>query len=235
MHVGLILIFWADHASDCICASECPLLNVCLFLPLPLCSHQHALLRRNPVIIRYYATDAVRRYRGKYPNRRVPDHPVSLSVDRRLRQTGRFHGMRWDADCPCSVRNVWMVRQILEFDKRQPATSTRLLIPHTGILHAYVHHALQEQQLYPYCIQSARVSTTECTCILSTEGKLYFPRTGISNIHNEQVRSDENPPGIRTHSAMTDLTQAVGWNSDDCPTLLDQVTSTLSKFSMGIF
>jgi hypothetical protein len=78
----------------------------------------------------------------------VPDRPVPLSVDRRLRQTGRFHGMRWDAGRPCSIRNVRMVGQIP--DERQPAIGTRLVTACTGIPLAYVHHALQEQQLYPY-------------------------------------------------------------------------------------
>jgi hypothetical protein len=67
---------------------------------------------------------------------------------------------------------------------------------------------------------------TECTLILSTEEELCFPRTGITNIHNEQVWSDESPREIRTHSSMTDLTQAVGWNLDDFPILLARARSS---------
>jgi hypothetical protein len=52
------------------------------------------------------ATDAVRRYRGKNRNRRVPNRRTFLSVDHRFREMGTFHGMRWDVGGPVSVRNV---------------------------------------------------------------------------------------------------------------------------------
>jgi hypothetical protein len=42
------------------------------------------------------ATDDVRRYGEKYPNRRVENHYTFLSADRQLREAGIFHGMQWD-------------------------------------------------------------------------------------------------------------------------------------------
>jgi hypothetical protein len=66
-------------------------------------------------------------------------------------------------------------------------------------------------------ISSPTCSTTCCTTNRTVCGPL---KTGITSIHNEHVWQDENAHEIRTHSAMRDLNQAVGWNLGDCPILL---------------
>lgn len=57
----------------------------------------------------------------------MPGRPTVLSIDRRLREMGTFHGMRLDVGCPRSVRIVRMEEQILEVVEMQPAISSRLL------------------------------------------------------------------------------------------------------------
>jgi hypothetical protein len=137
----------------------------------------HALLRRNSVIISIML-QMLLEYTEK--NTQLGECQMScfLSADRRLRQTGRFHEARWDAGRPCSVRNVRVVRQIFEAIEREPTISIRFLTSRTGIPHDYVHHALQEQRLYPYYIQSARVSTTESTCIYQQRRNCASPGLG---------------------------------------------------------
>jgi hypothetical protein len=49
-----------------------------------------------------------------------------------------------------------MEEQILEAAERQPTINIRHLAAHTGTSHAFVHHKLQEQQLYPYHIRSVQ-------------------------------------------------------------------------------
>jgi hypothetical protein len=106
------------------------------------------------------ATDAVRRYRKKYPTPRVPDRRTGLSIDRRLRETGTFHGMHWDIRHPLAVRNVRIEEQILDDVERQPATITRSLAARTGNSHGSVHRTIQEQQLYSYHIQFVQESVS---------------------------------------------------------------------------
>jgi hypothetical protein len=47
----------------------------------------HLLLRK----FNRNATDALRKYRGKYPNQTRPNYSSFLSADRQLREMGIFH------------------------------------------------------------------------------------------------------------------------------------------------
>jgi hypothetical protein len=107
-----------------------------------------------------------------------------------------------------------MEEQILEFVERQTAISTRRLAACMGTSHAYVHHTLQKQQLYAFCIQSlqglvprdAPVRHGFCQWILEQLAEnlmfkadvlfmdeLGFTLTGITHIHSEHVWADKNP------------------------------------------
>jgi hypothetical protein len=71
--------------------------------------------------------DAVRRYREKYSNWRMPKHHTFLSVDHRLLEVGSFYGMQWEFSLPYSVHNVWMEIQAFRANERQPSITTRCL------------------------------------------------------------------------------------------------------------
>jgi hypothetical protein len=98
--------------------------------------------------------------------------------------------------------------------------STRRLAARTGASQASVHRTLQEQQLYPYCIQSIQESMphdasptsafcrrilqqsaedSTCTEEVSLAEESCFTKIGITSIHNEHVRSDENYHTIRSY------------------------------------
>jgi hypothetical protein len=69
-------------------------------------------------------TDAVRIYREKCPNWRVPCHCIFLSGDHRLQETGTAHRILCDVGHPCSVGNVWIGKLILEVVEMKPTIST---------------------------------------------------------------------------------------------------------------
>jgi hypothetical protein len=55
------------------------------------------------------ATFSVRRYREKYPNRKVENRRTILSAVRRLRNTRTFHGTRCDVGCPRSASIIIII------------------------------------------------------------------------------------------------------------------------------
>jgi hypothetical protein len=69
---------------------------------------------------------------------------------------GTFHGMRLDAGCPLFVLNVQFEEYILIVAERQPSRNTWSLLGRTGTFDASAHRPLQEQQLYPYLIESVQ-------------------------------------------------------------------------------
>jgi hypothetical protein len=60
------------------------------------------------------SADAVRRYREKHSNQKVPNHHTVFSVGHRFWEVGMFHRMWRDVGFLCSVRNEWVEEQILE-------------------------------------------------------------------------------------------------------------------------
>jgi hypothetical protein len=97
-------------------------------------------------------SDAVRRYREKFPNRRVPNRPTFLSLDYRLRETGPFHGWRLDVSRPRSREQQHLVVLV-----RQPPMSIRLLASRTGACRASTDRPLRVHQLRRNHIQTVQV------------------------------------------------------------------------------
>jgi hypothetical protein len=127
--------------------------------------------------------------------------------------------MRQDVGRSLSVREVLLEKRILEVIERQPTVSTRRLASRTCISVPSVRCELQEDQLHIYHIESmqelvphdASARYAFCKLIFQRSAKdpsftekrsftseLCFTRTGITNIHNEHVLSDENSYAIRS-------------------------------------
>jgi hypothetical protein len=117
------------------------------------------------------ATDDVGRdTEKKFPNMGVPAFRTFLSVDRRIRGTGIFHGMRWGVGRPRSVPNAR-----LRFVERQPTTypyqascSSYRYLPQFCTLYIYMARRAVVSLLHSICARVSKIGYCE-TCILWTD------------------------------------------------------------------
>lgn len=99
---------------------------------------------------------AVREYRDKYPNRRIPNRKTFEAVERRLRETGMLKPIRMDAGRQRFVRYANIEEEILNAVQLSPTTSTRRLSHRLNVSQSSIWRTLREQQLYPFhmtCVQ----------------------------------------------------------------------------------
>jgi hypothetical protein len=87
----------------------------------------------------------------------MPNCFTSLSVYRRLRETGIFYGMWRYVGRPRSIHIARLEDQIFEVFERQPTISTRRTAAHEDTSYPSAHVKLQEQQSYLYHIRSVQV------------------------------------------------------------------------------
>jgi hypothetical protein len=119
-------------------------------------------------------TDAVRRYRKKYPNRRVPAHCTALSVNHWLKERGTFHWTQWAIHI-LYILYAWKSRSSVV--ERQSAISPRCLAGCTLTPCLCILYVTRSEIVSVSCSDCVRVSTTQYTSgmgILST----YFATAG---------------------------------------------------------
>lgn len=92
---------------------------------------------------------ARRKYRRRFPNRRVPHVGVFADTYRRLRETGSTQGWQHDAGRP-PVNLVEDEEEILQRFHEDPTTSTRILASRLGISQWKVWFTMHTAQMHPY-------------------------------------------------------------------------------------
>lgn len=167
------------------------------------------------------ARDCVRVYSERFPNRRIPNRKTFTTVERRLRETGRFRPVTADYGRNRTVRVPDVEEEILERVTEDPSTSTRRLSLELGISKNSINRVLREQLLHPYHVQQVqdlfpedadrrlrfcqfineqRAQNNNFTRHILFTDEAGFTRSGITNFHNEHVYADENPHAIKvTH------------------------------------
>lgn len=164
---------------------------------------------------------SVRAYTAKFPNRRVPNHQTFASIERRLRENGSLKPRNGDRGRIRTVRTAAAEEMILNRVEENPTISTRRIEHELQIPKSTVHCVLKEHLLQPFHVQKVHelldVDTATrltfcrliqnyrnrnihfCKKILFTD-EACFRRSGITNLHNEHVYSDENPHATKvTH------------------------------------
>lgn len=96
------------------------------------------------------AAGAVREYRRRYPNRRVPNLRTFLGVERRLRETGQVLITTPRLGRPRNIRTPQVEEAVLEAVEEDPEISTRRLGLQLGLRQSSVWRILHDQQLHPY-------------------------------------------------------------------------------------
>src|ERR1044072_8536540 len=93
---------------------------------------------------------AVRRYREKYPNRRIPNRKTFEAIERRLRENGTLNPLRVNAGQQRIRRTANVEEEVLDAVQLSPSTSTRRLSLRFDVSSTNIWRTLHEQQLYPY-------------------------------------------------------------------------------------
>lgn len=164
---------------------------------------------------------AVRLYRQKYPNRRVPHHELFARLHRRLCEAGSF---RINPHCgrDRTSRTPAVEEAVVEAIQSNPRASTRAIARDIGVRHSSVWRVLHEQSLHPFHFQRVqtlvpgddrrrmdfvrwflqrRVAQPDFpSCVLFTDEAI-FSREGVVNAHNSHVWAHENPRATRTRAA----------------------------------
>lgn len=163
--------------------------------------------------------ESVRVYRERYPDRRIPNHQTFSSVERRLRETGSLVIRSTDRGRHPLVRTIQFEEDVLQRLEDEPSLSTRTLSRQLGVSKNSVHRVARQYQLHPYHLQpvhellpldyNARLvfcrfiqqQNTEdlnfINNILFTD-EACFTRSGIINLKNSHIYSEENPHSTAT-------------------------------------
>lgn len=161
---------------------------------------------------------SVRVYMERFPNRRIPNHQTFANIERHLRETGSFEKKFEGRGRMRTTRTVETEENILERVEEEPSTSTRRLERELHVPKTIVNEVLNEQLLHPYHVQKVqellptdppmRLTFCQfirnkrirdpnfCRKILFTD-EACFTRSGVTNLHNEHIYSDENPHAIK--------------------------------------
>lgn len=126
------------------------------------------------------ASESVREYIRRFPDRRIPDRKTFIRVHQCLRENGRF---------PTNGRlvgnfmqDVGLEEVVLERVSEDPRISTRTLAREFGVSQTFVSKLLRKEGLHPFHFK--RVQKLE-------------PRDGVFNFHNEHHYADDNPHLVR--------------------------------------
>lgn len=160
------------------------------------------------------AAEAKRLYEEAFPNRRVPCERFFVSVDRSLRERGKFYSDKENSGPDRYVRTPETEEAILNAVNANPQISTRRLALQEGVSASSVWRVLHEQLLYPYHMQRVQalkpqdLPRREAFCrwlvlkcernaefiqkILFTD-EAGFTRDGVVNFHNNHIWAEENP------------------------------------------
>lgn len=90
------------------------------------------------------AAGAVREYRRRYPNRRVPNLRTFLGVERRLRETGQVLITTPRLGRPRNIRTPQVEEAVLEAVEEDPEISTRRLGLQLGLRQSSVWRILHD-------------------------------------------------------------------------------------------
>ncbi|XP_066141312.1 uncharacterized protein [Euwallacea fornicatus] len=162
--------------------------------------------------------ESVRVYHEKFPNRRTPNHQTFANIERRLRENGSFQPKRIDGGRIRTTRTTGNEEAILNRVEEDPRISTRRLQDNLAVPKSTIHEVLKEELLYPFHIQKVQdllpidLGSRLAFChfiqnqqvhnpnfskkILFTD-EACFSRSGITNVHNEHVYSNENPHALK--------------------------------------
>lgn len=157
---------------------------------------------------------AVRRYREKYPNRRIPNRKTFEAIERRLRENGTLNPLQVNAGQQRIRRTANVKEEILDAVQLSPSTSSRRLSLRLDVSSTSIWRTLREQQLYPYHVTPVQELLPhdynkrrhfsqwlirKCTRdpnflsrMLVTDESC-FTRNGITNYRNTHTWDDENP------------------------------------------
>jgi hypothetical protein len=182
------------------------------------------------------ASGAMRWYRERYPNRRVPCANTAHGVDRRLRETGSFHPRGYDVGRPRRVAHEEAVLDTVGDDPRQ--VTGRMGIPHMSVwrvlrdhgLHPY--HMQQVQQLlktdgsprvtfFQWLLLKCANNAQFLSSVLFTD-EASFTRDGIVNVHIVHMWADGNRHTTRVarHQHQFSINVCFGLLGQCCATFL---------------
>lgn len=158
--------------------------------------------------------ESVRVYRERFPNRRVPNHQTFANIERRLREHGRFEPRNADRGRERTTRIAEVEEEILDRIEGNPKLSVRPLGLELAVPKSTVHEVIREQLLHPYHVQTVQEllpidperRLDFCHFIQNQRNQdpnfhrkilftdeASFRRSGMTNLHNEHVYSDQNP------------------------------------------
>jgi hypothetical protein len=150
---------------------------------------------------------AMREYRRRFPNRRVPSKNVFTRLHQRLKETGSFSNTHFEraSDYP---------EEVLQKIELDPSTSVRRISRETNISRMKVHRTIKHEKLYPYHIQKVQhllptdhaeriaycrwlIANRHLNILFTDES--VFTRDGVTNQHNSHVYAQENPKAVTLH------------------------------------
>lgn len=164
---------------------------------------------------------AQRFYGERFPNRRLPDRRMFVSIHRRLSETGRFYVPRRDVGgvpAANALRMADVERIVLQRIRDEPTISTRRLGAELRVPHSTVWRIIHQAGFYPYHFQRVQAlypgdrvqRAAFCDWFMRQRGRqnenfgwnvLFsdeseFTRDGINNFHNQHLWDNVNPHGI---------------------------------------
>ncbi|RZC33201.1 hypothetical protein BDFB_014725, partial [Asbolus verrucosus] len=99
------------------------------------------------------AREAVRRYQGRFPDRRLPSVKMFLNIHRRLRETGKLLPDRRERGSQRPDRILNTEEVVLDAVYENPSICIRRLSGRFDVSLWTIWRTLHEQLLYPYHVQ----------------------------------------------------------------------------------
>lgn len=160
------------------------------------------------------ASESVREYIRRFPDRRIPDRKTFIRVHQCLRENGRF---------PTNGRlvgnfmqDVGLEEVVLERVSEDPRISTRTLAREFGVSQTFVSKLLRKEGLHPFHFKRVQKLDPRdppqrlqfCQWIRQHDRRDFlktilwtdecsFTRDGVFNFHNEHHYADDNPHLVR--------------------------------------
>lgn len=163
---------------------------------------------------------AVRMYRQRFPNRRVPDHRLFGQLHRRLQEAGSFR-ISSHIGRQRTTRTPNIENSVLDAFTRNPRTSIRVVERDLGVSRSSIMRILREDLQHPYHIQrvqalsdadypqrvafarwylQARITDPQFPSRILFTDEATFSRDGVLNQHNMHLWSVVNPHATRSHN-----------------------------------
>lgn len=124
------------------------------------------------------AAEAVRRYRERFPERRLPNRRTFTAVQQRLRETGSVLPRPREVGRERQVNVLNAEIEILDAADADPGVSTRQLAQVVGVSPWTVWKILKENLLYPYHIQRVQ----------NLEAADYLPRINFCRLFLQKTQ-----------------------------------------------